>query len=291
MSQIFTILLQKMNRRNKNLEQVGVKSDKFAGEDRRLLAFFEKVRSEADCVTVLTSQGLLGESGLDRLSLDLLLRLCLSMRVKGMAMEPNLIGRAATRNILDRSLAGAASLEFASSDTDFLDLIAAGDADRDRADYSVAQYAYWRALQMFPAHPGYLLQYGHCLKEVKLLPDALVAYIDAYRFGVEKQEFEIHALDTARLLGRFEQVMRLTTKIPQPPTDKPPTVLDWELTSTDVITLTQLFHLNTPSPQDIIDRMCKCRNRRELILALLDEPQFSRTHRNILRIVSETGLM
>jgi tetratricopeptide (TPR) repeat protein len=279
-----------MTNHKEEMEHEGEKFEEFAREEISHLAGFEKVRSEADCIAVLTATGLLGDTGLDRVALGSLQCLCQSMRSKGMAMEPNLFGRAVARNILDRTLAGIISKEYASCDTDFLDLIAAADAAREREDYSEAKTRYFQALQMFPFHPGYMLQYGHCLKELKLLPEALVAYFDAYRFGATKEEFEIHASDTARQLGRSGQVSQMATKINPLPTDKPLTSLDLELTSMDVITLTQLFHLNTPSPENIANRLCFCRSRRELILALLAEPQFFQAHRNTLRLVSEIGL-
>lgn len=269
------------------MKQDSEKNNDFASE---LQAAFEKVRSEADCLDAFTCKGLFGEAGLDRAALDLLLNVCLTLRTKGMALEPNLIGRAAARNILDRRLAGIASGQFAARDTDFLEIITAADAARERAEYGEAKSRYFQALQMFPFHPGYMLQYGHCLKQLKFLPEALIAYLDAYRFGAAKQEFEIHALDTARLLGRFEQVAHLATKISQPNADKPPTPRALELTSNDVIILTQLFHLTTPSPEDIVSRMCECQSRRELVLVLLNEPPFSKAHRKTLELVAETGL-
>lgn len=280
--------IQETNLDHLALEDVSHMDNSSLVDEVGLMGALEKVRSEADCLSVFTARGLLGDAGLEEDSLAVLRDACLTMRAKGMAMEPNLIGRAAARMIIDRALAGSVSLEFASCDTDFLDLVAAADVARERADYSEAKSRYLQALQMFPFHPGYMLQYGHCLKELKLLPEALAAYFDAYRYGATKHEFETHATDTARQLGRAGQIAQMATKINQPLTDKPLSSLDLELTSKDVITLTQLFHLNTPSPENIAKRLCFCRSRRELIMALLGDPQFSQAHLNTLRLVSET---
>lgn len=278
-----------MNRFGWLVRRISDNAWKLNPETGRLAMLFRTVRSEEDCVQLLNTEGLLDAPGLSEATCDLLDGVCRSLRADGMAMEPNLLGRTAARSILNRTLAGTVSIAFAGHDTDFLEQAGAADAARDLRDFETGRHKYSIALQMFPYHPSYLIQYAHCLKEVDRLPDALVAYIDAYYFGAPKDDLETHAMYVAERIGRQEQMAAILKLNVDASSDETGS-MGWALTSGDVITLTELFHSHTPTPTEIVRRMCEHRSRRELALALLGQSQFGHVHRDLLRIMSDPGL-
>ncbi|HVT34626.1 MAG TPA: hypothetical protein VHE37_03535, partial [Nevskiaceae bacterium] len=53
----------------------------------------------------------------------------------------------------------------ASLDPEFRDFVRRADAARDLANFNEAEYFYYRALQLYPLHGGYMVQYAHMLKD------------------------------------------------------------------------------------------------------------------------------
>lgn len=259
-------------------------------EIQRLAEIFRSVRSTDDCLALLAQKDLLDDAGLDASRYELLQSICTAMRKQGLGLEPNLLGRAAAEAILDRRLAGKASNVFGAADTDVQNYIDAADAARDRGDFSSAEFDYWRALQLFPSHAGYLVQYGHCLKERGQHADALVMYLDAHFFGAPKQDVAPHALHVAGAIGKYASVNKILEGDVQSDSGTGQSAsMEQALTSRDVRTLIQLIHLRTPSLEEVAHCMCDYASRRALVLALLEKAEFARAHRDLLRMLAETG--
>lgn len=254
----------------------------------RLAEIFRFVESTDHCLNLYHYEGLLGYEGWASEKIDLLENVCDQLRAQGLGLEPNLIGRTIANTVLNRQLAGSVSIRLAKTDTDFCELISQADTAKGRGDFNAAQYLYWRALELFPAHPGYRVQYGHCLKERGLMEDALHQYIDAYYFGASKKEVESHALFVANSFGRYAAVAAIFKRQTQHAA-RSQKMLDWSVTSKDVIALTNFMLGHHPSIGEITNHICECINIRDLFCALLGEKDFVRTHRDTLRLLSETG--
>ena len=249
---------------------------------------FRKVESVEHCLTLFHSEGLLHPSGLGTTTISLLERVRNNLRAQGLGLEPNLLGRAISNAVMDRHLLGAVSIRLANSDTDFCGHIVQAETSRVKGDLSKAQFHYWSALELFPSHPGFLIQYGHCLKDQGLIADALPKYIDAYYFGASQKDVKQHALFVASSIGLFDDVSAIFKRQNVQPSHCQD-ALDWLLTSKDIYTLTNLLHGHDPSMSDVCRYMCKCINRRELVLALVEGADFIRTHRDTLRLLDEIG--
>lgn len=91
--------------------------------------------------------------------------------------------RGIPRVISDRRRAVSASLVLCSGDGEARELIRSADEARDKADWVIGEYAYWRVVSLYPLHPGYYVQYGHCLKEQGKYLDAEVNYRTAFALG------------------------------------------------------------------------------------------------------------
>lgn len=252
-----------------------------------LIQVLRTITSTDQCLDLFHSLGLLDGKGLSADTANLLYKVCGKMRTQGLGLEPNLIGQTTAKAILDRHLAGTVSIRLASADSDFCDLITQADAARDAGELGLAQHRYWQALQLFPAHPGYRIQYAHCLKDQGLMKDALLEYIDAFYFGATKKDIEPHALFTANAIGRYDAMNTVLNR--QQSGTHTEDSLNWFITSTDVITL-HIFLLGYgPSKDDIIGYIFLCDSRRSLLYALLDHKDFVNTHRDTLRLLVETG--
>jgi len=258
-------------------------------EIARLADVFHSVRSMEDCLSLLHNQDLLGVAGPNEATCKILEGICSYLRTQGLGLEPNLIGRATATAVMEHLLAGAASTAFAAKDPDFQDRVAEADSARDRGDFGEAEYRYWLALQYFPSHPGCLVQYGHSLKEQNKQSSALISYLNAHVFGAPIRDVEPHALFVAERLGRYDQVSKIFRKPRSVNPIGPDDSMAQMLSSRDVVTLTQLLHERTPNSDEILKRMCDHANRRELTLSLIDEKDFFIAHRDLLRLVNETG--
>ena len=252
----------------------------------QLVDVFRHIDSIESTFNIFRLHGLLNDFGLVADKVTILLNVCALMRAKGMALEPNLIGRAAIKAIMQPKLSSQAAIEFSRVDNDFLAHIVLADAARDSKNFSEAQYQYWSALELLPSHPGYRTQYAHCLKERGLMTDALIEYINAYIFGENKNNIEQHAVFAAREINLYEEAQAFFNR-PLAASQEP---LDWPATSQDVKVLSQLL-LGAPSSIDeIAHLMCISQNKRALFHKLIGHKEFIKTHRKTLCILNETGL-
>jgi len=253
---------------------------------KKLSTIFRSIESTDDCLNLLYQEGILNNK-ITIKEVELFEKVCKNLRAQGLDLEPNIIGRTIANSILDRHLARSASIRFAAFDSDFLRLIKEADTARDSAEFSKAQYHYWQALELFPAHAGYRVQYAHCLKEQGLIKEALVEYIDAYLYGEPLKNIEQHALFVADKINLQAQVSALLKRKSSKKTCDESS-LDCYVSRKDVNTIVNLL-LGRPTPSDeIIKYMLECDNKRHLIYNLLVEDDFSRFHLETLILLNET---
>jgi hypothetical protein len=258
-------------------------------ETLRLADIFRKVQSSVECESLLKNQDLIDKFGILESVCDLLDDVCNHMRAQGLGLEPNLLGRTVVKFVMSPNLVGAVSILFANKDSDFKERMSVADAARDQGDYGNAEYNYWLALQYFPYHPNCLVQYGHALKEQNKLPDALANYLDGSFFGASKFDVDAHILHVADRIGKLNKVEKILKARSVKNISSHGGAMVQGLTKHDIIILTKFLHGKTPSPDEIIERICDFDNRQQLIIKLIGENEFSHVHRDSLRLINETG--
>lgn len=241
-----------------------------------ILRHLAHVRSVRDCFDILEAASMFQEGTLREDAVSALYSHCAVMRRQGMAMEPNLIGRAVTRAIAEPVRAGEAALRFAGHDTDFIEIVAKADEMRSKRDFSQAEYQYWLAHLLYPKHPLILVQYAHALKEQGKFPDALARYLDAAAFGAPMSDVEEHALFVAGALGLKARVAELLLA---------PTLIP---ISTDVRALYELLIGREPAISDVVLLMIEHRSAVSIVTTLMRREEFSQANRELLRLVAET---
>ncbi|MFX1671551.1 hypothetical protein PWR63_04490 [Paraburkholderia sp. A2WS-5] len=257
-----------------------------SAESQRLTHDFRSVKNAEDCIRVMQSTGLMSRTGVSDESASVILQICNNLRKDGMELEPNLVGRAAVSAMSDNVTAGRAAVMFSRKDTDFTRLVEQADRSRDEGNYPGAQYHYWRALQLYPSHPAYIVQYAHCLKERGLIEDAFVNYVDAFRFGALAVDVQQHAEFTAERSGHGD-VGHLFHASPAQSGDTE--ARQRELTTRDIKTGVLAFHLEEASVARVAAYLCKYGTREALMSALVQEARFLSAHRDLLLLLKETA--
>jgi tetratricopeptide (TPR) repeat protein len=245
-------------------------------EDKSTYLLLEKVRSIDDCLGVFEDSGMLEQGFLLEDAVTNLYSMCVVMRKKNMAMEPNLIGRAVIQSIVDARRAGAAALRFAGQDTDFQGLVAEADMMRDSNDFAKAEYFCWRALTLFPKHPLIYVQYAHALKEQGKIVDALVNYLNALAFGASMLDVEEHALFVAEKLEVKSQLGEWLQSAKA------------FLPSADIVMLHELLLGWSPQVKIILDLMMQHGSAHSIIAEIMRGDDFWHANRELLRFVAET---
>ena len=238
----------------------------------------KEVRSISECIAALERSGLLIAGTLSEEASSLLFREALLLRKSGMALEPNLLGRAAVKLISNHSQAAAAAEAFASQDTDFKSFFKQGDEHRDRNSFVESEYCYFRCLQLYPAHISATVQYAHSLKEQAKYLDSLVRYLDAATLGAPLDHVEEHAIFVAERLGLTVPTLKRLTS-PQ----------RWILSS-EVFAVEDILLGSRSSLQDCLRLMLRHESITQLILTLASSEAFARANKNLLRLISERGI-
>lgn len=254
-----------------------------------LVQVFRDVKSRDECFDLMREHKLIQRNGLSQAHCVALERVCASLRTESLAMEPNLLGRAVAAAVVNRRQSARVTLALSVADTDFQRYIQDGDRARDNGDFPSAEYSYWLALQLFPNHPGFLVQYAHALKEQGKTLDALIRYLDAFFLGANRSDVQPHAIHTAESTGFRSAVLPVLQRstpgmVPNESSDAPLGIV-----STDVMAATKLMHKRTPSKRELVSYMCEAATWPELMLSLMKEKVFSSTHRKLLRLIHETG--
>ncbi len=82
------------------------------------------------------------------------------------------------------------TLRAAAADAEFRDLVRRGDRARDRGDWREGALLYRAALDLYPGHCGYMVQYAHCLKEQHEYTAAEIYYRSARALGAPLQDMQ-----------------------------------------------------------------------------------------------------
>ena len=166
----------------------------------------------------------------------------------------------------------------AALDPEFQTLAAQGDAARDLGRWGEAEYYYWRALELYPFHSGYRIQYAHVIKEQGKLDWAEVHYRSALAEGAEEELVREHLLFVATR-NRADYAPRLQRDLNVAPFDAPPAFHD-------VQTLAWLiWHDAEINAIDALALMRQCETNRDVVWAMTGHDRFVERNRPFLEIL------
>lgn len=157
-------------------------------------------------------------------------------------------------------------------DQRFCELVANADRFRDKSAWADAEYNYWRALQLYPYHSGYRIQYAHMLKERQKFADAELHYRSAWALGFPIDEIREHlsfvALRNGHPVGHLAALDLAVSAM-----DAPPTSCDIDLLAY------VLFHKTAVGVEEAaLPLMRKCSTNRDVALAMMADEQFTRAN-------------
>lgn len=166
----------------------------------------------------------------------------------------------------------------AATDLEFIKLAAQADAARDVRHWGEAEFHYWRALELYPFHSGYRVQYAHVIKEQGKIDWAEVHYRSALAEGAEADLVEEHLQFVARR-NRAVYVPRVQLDLNVAPLDAPPTFHD-------VQTFAWLcWHDAEINANDALAMMRECPTNRDVLLAMTSHDRFVERNRPFLEIL------
>jgi tetratricopeptide (TPR) repeat protein len=190
--------------------------------------------------------------------------------------------RAAPLAATDRPAAVAASLAAAGRDPDFQAAVRDADAARDEGDFARGEFLYWRCLQLYPLHHGYLTQYGHCLKEQGKFAEAEAVYRSALALGAPADDLGRH-IAAAAAAREADPALPAAAPDAAAPADLPPTLDEVALL------LALLLQRGPASAEETLDLLRDCPTRADVALALVARPDFPRANADLLALLAETG--
>lgn len=166
----------------------------------------------------------------------------------------------------------------AAIDPEFQKLVTQADAARDLGRWGEAEYFYWRALEIYPFHSGYRIQYAHAIKEQVKLDWAEVHYRSALAEGAEEQLVGEHLLFVAHR-NSAEYTPKPERNLNVAPLDAPPTFHD-------VQTFAWLcWHDAEINANDALAMMRLCATNRDVVLAMANHDRFIERNRPFLEIL------
>jgi tetratricopeptide (TPR) repeat protein len=166
-------------------------------------------------------------------------------------------------------------------DSEFAALVRTADAHRDRREWNPAEDAYWRALNLYPYHFGYRVQYAHMLKEQQKFVDAEVHYRSALAFGASATDVEEHLSYVSRRQGiPFKPAGVVGLSSPQAALERTPNIVDIELFSF------LFFHETNVDIAEAALLLRKCETCRDVAIALAKSPRFESKSRMFLEILA-----
>lgn len=198
--------------------------------------------------------------------------------------ENNVIETAPPEPVLTRfdvaTRAEAISLDHAGADasTEFKALATAADRSRDVRNWGEAEFLYWQALELFPYHSGYRVQYAHVIKEQGKYDWAEVHYRSALAEGADFNLVDEHLKFCARQ-NLFNDSRQASVNLAVSPFDAPPSFHDLK-------TLTWLFwHDAEINSSDALFFMRECRSNREIVLRMTEHDRFLSKNRLFLEML------
>jgi tetratricopeptide (TPR) repeat protein len=178
--------------------------------------------------------------------------------------------------------------------SDFRRLSRSADAHRDKGEFAEAERAYSDALRIFPLHGGYHVQFAHMLKERGNFLEAFLQYCFALALGAPLHDVEEHLLfaahraslkvdsnDVQRLSMAWEKATKTGNTWDAPPIE------------TDFIDYARLLWGNTGllTPNLLSNYVLKCTNRKDLLIAMLQNPETARHNREFFVMIKERGFL
>ncbi|TBW39541.1 hypothetical protein EYW49_06645 [Siculibacillus lacustris] len=199
------------------------------------------------------------------------------------------VARRVPQVLVGRRRRVAATLRLAGLDAGFRAAVRDGDAARDRRDWGAGEHAFWRALQIFPFHPGYRVQYAHCLKEQDKWVDAELEYRSALALGNRDADLAVHIDFVSRRRGAPADPAVLARvagwwSVPDPrPLAVPPL-------RADVEALVALLLGRGPAHlAEIADLLAANASLAEIVDRLIGHPAFVTANRDLLTLLVESG--
>jgi hypothetical protein len=172
----------------------------------------------------------------------------------------------------------AETLAEAPADPVFRDAVARGDAARDGGDWALAEREYAAALDRYPLHWGYSIQFAHAVKEQGDLVRAEAWYRNAVALGAPPGMVDEH-LDFVARRNSWDGPRRSRPRLDVSPLLAPPTLSDIAL----LITL-----LRVPGLADdhvMLTLLRDAPDNRAVVMRLMAHPAFARTNRGFLDLV------
>ncbi|MBR0670927.1 hypothetical protein [Neoroseomonas soli] len=184
------------------------------------------------------------------------------------------------RNLGSRPAAVAATLAAAGRDPEFRALVADADAARDARDFARGELLYWRCLQLYPLHYGYVTQYGHCLKEQGKTAQAEAIYRSALALGGAAEDLHQHIVAVAGARGAAPALLATDAPVADP-LDLPPTREDV------ILLLALLLHRGPASNEETLELLRACPRRRDVALVLIGREEFARANTDLMVLLAE----
>jgi hypothetical protein len=164
--------------------------------------------------------------------------------------------------------------------SEFRQLIDGADRARDGRLWAEAEWSYFRALQLFPQHYGYRVQYGHALKEQNKWADAELQYRSALAGGAPLRDVEEHLLFVCQRQNRPAEVK-----------ERPASPANWLQRAPTLYlidTLANLFwRVDALSVADYLVLMRSCPTCEDVAVALVEDHRFTQANRSFLEVVRD----
>jgi len=248
-----------------------------ADASKTTLARLHHVRSIEECMALFEGDPDFGQGAPSEQIISVVYAECMTMRAKGMGMEPNIVGRTLPIFICDKRLAGSASTRFAAVDSDVHSIFAEGNENAQENNPSRTQYRYQHILELFPKHGDFLVQYAHALKDQKKYRQSLLSYFDALIYGAPLYNVEEHALFAAERVELKKDVARRLTDTRS------------MCSSNEVRTLSMLLLGTQGDDKTTIALMLKSYSISSTIIEIMNNPSFCKENGDFLRFVVESN--
>ena len=173
------------------------------------------------------------------------------------------------------------SVRGASEDEEFQALVASADAARDAGATRDAEHLYFRALELFPLHPGYRVQYAHALKDQENFAAAEVHYRSALAAGAPVADVSRH----------LQFVMQRQGHVAPPPPPAPAAAAAGDPmlaapTLLDLTTLAWLFwQAGGIGDDDALRLLRTCPTCQDVAVAMTRDPRFASANRDFLSLL------
>jgi hypothetical protein len=194
--------------------------------------------------------------------------------------------RAAPRLAKTRRQLVELTLRAATKDGDFIELAARGDQARDAGNWADGERRYAEALALYPAHPGYTVQYAHCLKEQQKFAEAEIHYRSALALGAPPADVTEHLEFVAMRQGYSETGAGNALTARQGNggmMDAPPTRQDVDLAYT-------LLTGEAPYTADLLDILRTQKSVRDVFVWVIGQSDFLAHNRDLLRLIAGGSL-